>query len=68
MSKKQKLLDWVARSGPLLESQVVGSGLNAALNECLREGSLTIIAHPTVKDGNAPAAGVALPANTSPKD
>ena len=60
MTKKDRLLDWVTRSGPLLESQVVGSGMSKELNALILEGKLVMIAHPTVKDGGAPAAGVAL--------
>jgi hypothetical protein len=45
--------------GGLLESQIVGSGLNAALNELLRCGWARIEPHATVKDrGVYPAATV----------
>jgi len=59
MNKKDKLLAWVTRSGPILESQIVGSGMSRALNDLLIEGKVTIIPHPTVKEkGGAPAAAV----------
>lgn len=66
MSKKEKLLDWVTRSGPLLESQIVGSGMSKALNDLLMERKVTMIPHPTVNDrGGVPAAAVALSAESS---
>ena len=64
MTKKQKLLEWVTRAGPLLESQVVGSGMSKALNDLLLEGKVEMIAHPTVKErgmvGDVPATGIRL--------
>lgn len=63
-TKEQKLLDWLGRveGNMLLESQVVGSGLSAALNELLLAGKVTIEPHPTVREGGSrvPAAAVVL--------
>lgn len=63
MTKREKLAEWLrtAPEGVLLESQVVGSGLSAALNELLREGQADIIEHPTVRERSGiPATGVIL--------
>jgi hypothetical protein len=68
MTKKQRLLEWLGRveSRTLLESQVVASGMSAALNDLLLEGKVTLIAHPTVKErGGAPAAAVCLVDSTA---
>jgi hypothetical protein len=65
-AKEQKLMDWLARSetGVLLESQVVSSGLNAALNSLLMAGKVTMMEHPTVRERSGiPAAAVALKAD-----
>lgn len=61
-AKQRKLLEWLGRvdGNILLETQVVGSGLDRALNELLRAGKVEMTAHPTVKDGKAPAAAVVL--------
>lgn len=64
LTKKQaRLLDWLA-SGMLLESQIVGSGLARALNECLIHGLVDMVAHPTVKERGThrdpPAAAVTI--------
>ena len=60
MNKKQKLLEWVERAEILTEAQIVGSGMSRTLDELLLEGKLDIIPHPTVREGNAPAAGIIL--------
>jgi hypothetical protein len=61
MNKQQKLLEWIARVPTgVLESQITASGLSKALNDLLRAGRVDIVAHPTVKDGNAPAAAVVI--------
>ena len=50
----------------LLESQIVGSGLSAALNELLLTGDADMVGHPTVKSrGGAPAAAVVLTTPTA---
>jgi hypothetical protein len=36
--KVRKLIEWLARTSPLLESQIIASGLSSALNEALRDG------------------------------
>jgi hypothetical protein len=60
MMKHKKLLEWLGRTGMLLESQITGSGMSKALNDLLLEGKVDIVPHPTVKDGKAPAAAVVL--------
>jgi hypothetical protein len=60
MAKENKLLEWLGRSSPLLESQVVGSGMSKALNALLLHGYADMEAHPTVKEGRAPAAAVRI--------
>jgi hypothetical protein len=62
MMKHKKLLEWLGRTGMLLESQVRGSGMSKAINDLLLEGKIDIVPHPTVKDGNAPAAAIVLKA------
>jgi hypothetical protein len=42
----RKLLEWLDRSEPLLESQVVGAGLSNALNTALLDGLADMGAHP----------------------
>jgi hypothetical protein len=57
--KVRKLVEWLARTSPLLESQVVASGLSRALNEALLDGLATMGEHPTVKErSGVPAAAV----------
>jgi hypothetical protein len=56
--KVRKLLAWLERSSPLLESQIVGSGLSGALNDALRDGLADMGAHPTVQERSTPAAAV----------
>jgi hypothetical protein len=57
--KVRKLIEWLARTSPLLESQIIGSGLSGALNDALRDRLADMGAHPTVKErGGAPAAAV----------
>jgi hypothetical protein len=61
--KEKKLYEWVQRTGTLLESQVVASGLSKALNELILRRLVTIDAHPTVMertDPPVPAAAVVL--------
>jgi hypothetical protein len=59
--REKKLLDWVTRKQPVLEVQVVGSGLSGALNGLLRAGLVTLADHPTVKGrGGIPATAVVL--------
>jgi hypothetical protein len=55
--KVARLLEFLS-SGPKLESQVVGSGLSAALNDALLEGWCDMKRSATVKDrlGRFPAA------------
>lgn len=62
MTKTDKLLDCLRSvpSGMLLESQVTGSGLSKALNDLLVAGKVDLTAHPTVRDGAAPACAVVL--------
>lgn len=60
MTKSETLLGWVERTGMLLETQIVGSGLGPALNQLLLDGKVEMTAHPTVRDGKAPAAAVVL--------
>lgn len=59
-AKEAKLTEWLSRTGILLESQVVGSGLGNALNSLLARGAVEMTAHPTVKEHGAPAAAVIL--------
>jgi hypothetical protein len=47
--KERRLLEWLLRSS-VLESQIVASGLSAALNSLLRSGFADIIADHSVKD------------------
>lgn len=72
MTKEQRLLEWLNNVPVLLETQVVGSGLNAALNKLLRMGKVEMCAHPTVKErSGAPAAAVRIftaPQNIPRKD
>lgn len=62
MNKHAKLLVWIERSelGMILESQIVGSGMSKTLNDLLIARKVDIVAHPTVRDGNAPATAVIL--------
>jgi hypothetical protein len=65
--RHKKLLEWLGRTGMLLESQIVGSGMSKALNDLLLEGKVDIVPHPTVKDGKAPAAAVVLKPSAAPR-
>jgi hypothetical protein len=57
--RTRNLLEWLDRTSPLLESQIVGSGLDSALNEALRSYLVDMGAHPTAKErGGAPASAV----------
>jgi hypothetical protein len=56
--KVRKLVEWLARSSPLLESQIVGSGFDHAVNEALRDRLADMGAHPTVRERGVPAAAV----------
>jgi hypothetical protein len=61
MSGEKRLLEWLARASPVLESQIVSSGLSNALNGLLATGWADMIAHETVKDRDgAPAAAVII--------
>lgn len=61
MAKEKKLLDWLSRSSPLLESQVVCSGMSKALNVLLLHGYADMGEHPTVKEqSGVPAASVSI--------
>src|SRR5262245_9250018 len=53
-----RLLEWLERASPLLETQIVAAGFSATLNALLRDGLADMGAHSTVKDGRAPAAAV----------
>lgn len=59
-NKEHKLLEWLGRSSPLLESQVVASGLSNQLNTLLIRNLADMGAHPTVRAGGAPAASVSI--------
>lgn len=59
-ARETKLLLWLQRKSPLLESQIVGSGLSAALNSSLMSGWADMIPHPSVREHGAPAAGVII--------
>jgi hypothetical protein len=55
----RKLLEWLGRTSPLLETQIVASGSSGALNEALRYRLVDMRAHPTVRErGGAPASAV----------
>jgi hypothetical protein len=61
MNKQQKLLEWIARVPTgVLEVQIVSSGLSKTLDELLRAGLVTIVEHPTVREGKIPASAVVL--------
>ena len=65
--KAKRLLEWVERTGSVLESQVVGSGMSAALNELLLLKKVDMAPHPTVREkGGAPAAAI-VPKSRDPK-
>lgn len=60
-NKERRLLEWLGRASPLLESQIVASALSKQLDVLLRLGYADIGAHPTVKDrGGVPAAAVTI--------
>jgi hypothetical protein len=57
--RTRKLLEWLDRTSPLLEMQIVASDLSGALNEALRYRLVDMGAHPTVRErGGAPASAV----------
>jgi hypothetical protein len=61
MDKKlNRLLNWLADKEHVLESQIVASGLNAALNQALTKGLADMTAHPTVRERGVPAAAVLI--------
>ncbi len=58
-NKAHRLLEWLERASPLLESQIVASDMSRQLNTLLVLGMADMGAHPTVKDRDgAPAAAV----------
>jgi hypothetical protein len=50
--------EWLDPTSPLLETQIVASGLSGALNEALRDRLADMGAHPTVRERGIPAAAV----------
>lgn len=51
MSKKERLLEWVAKvPDGVLESQIVASGMSRTLDELLLDCKVDMKPHPTVKD------------------
>jgi hypothetical protein len=48
--RTRKLLEWLDRTSPLLETQIVASGSSGALNEALRYRLVDMGAHPTVRE------------------
>ena len=48
--RQRKLLEWLGRASPLLESQIVGASMSKTLDELIVEGLATVAAHPTVKE------------------
>jgi hypothetical protein len=44
--RTRKLLEWLDRTSPLLETQIVASGSSGALNEALRYRLVDMGAHP----------------------
>jgi hypothetical protein len=56
----RKLLQWLDQASPLLESQVVESGLSRALDKALMRGFAEMGAHPTARERDMPAASVSI--------
>ena len=58
----RELLEWLDRTSPLLESQLVGAGLDRTLDKALMENLADIGPHPILCEHGVPAAAVSITA------
>jgi hypothetical protein len=68
MNKTDRLVEWVERTGCVLESQIVGSGMSHALNDALLAGRVDMAAHPTVRDSSGAPAAAVVPRKSAQAD
>jgi hypothetical protein len=58
----RKLLEWLDRNSPLLESQIVVAGFDRTLDKALMENFADLGAHPTMREHGVPAPAVSITA------
>jgi len=63
--RRTRLLQWLARSSPVLETRIAGKGLSRTLDELLTNGLASTGVHPKIKEtvndfGEAKATAISI--------